>query len=372
MSKPDFKHVPSGAFNFGAGAAPMITNAAGENKPFSMVVSAGQVMDHWYFGSVCVDLASLKMSKSTIPALVEHDGSAVAGVIEGMEKTADACIVKGTLYASEPEGATVIRRLSEKPAFPYQASGRFRPKRVMACEKGMKAVINGREEEGPLQLWYDTDLEEGSFCPFGLDRKTSAALASEDGATVDISSVLENQKGPDMATEADVKAAEEKGRTDGAKVAAETLKAAEDKARAEGIEAGRKAERESIKALMAAATDRSDIVLKAAVDGKSVSDVQALVIEAQRKDIEALKKDAAKKTAPAFVASDGGDGTEKPGEKKDEAASGEFSETQATALMAAHPELARDFGTDAKHVAQYAKRVQSGQVKDEAFAALLK
>lgn len=384
----DWTKIPRAALQFEA-EVPMITSKPGtedeEDDPeFEMTLYSGASMPHPLFGEVTCDMASMSLDGATVGVHARHDLDRVVGA--GFQLDVSGPVkLRGCLYRGEDEGAKVIRRLSAKKPYPYQASGMYVPERVVEVAEGEKVMVNGRELVGkmcdaidvktmkavkvPSQVWYGVKVIEASVCPFGRDRNTSVSLAAEGAGTVDLSSALE-PKEPVM-DEKELKAACEKAVAD-AKAEWEkgqeaVIKAAVDKAVADALAAAAP-KPATITELKAAFKDDPGFALEQAEKAATLEAARGAYADVLAARVKELQTKQARSTAPEFQASDEQQ-EEKAEEKKAEP--GLFSEEQAKALMAAHPEVAAQFGADVKNIAAYARSVKAGRVEDAEFAALL-
>ena len=189
----DYSQVPEQALYFSGAlevAVAAIEDAEQAQVPFGMTLYTGQAMDHWFHGRIIIDLATLKMYKDEIPALVDHNPSRIAGVID--EAAIDKVVAcRGRLYRNTEDGQKVLTLLENK--FPIEASALFYPGRIVQIPEGESIEVNGQKVDGPAKAFYETRIREGSFTTFGLDDKTDASLAARgDGGVFDLSECVED------------------------------------------------------------------------------------------------------------------------------------------------------------------------------------
>ena len=167
-------------------AAPVaFAKGAGEElRPFQGIAYGGGVIEnHWYWDRVAFDLDTLTVP-NPLAALIDHDGSMRAGVIRESTVDAKGLSVSGTLLRSE-HGLTVARDSDD--GFPWQMSVRIDPDRIDFIDEKTTAMVNGRQVQGPLNIFRDSTLLEISFCATGWDRTTSAVAMSRQVTAEDVS-----------------------------------------------------------------------------------------------------------------------------------------------------------------------------------------
>ncbi len=297
LSTGDYSRVPVKALQFSEDTELVFADGAlavGEDAdvPFKMRLNSGKPMKHWWFGMVVIDVESARFAKPTIPALDGHDFEKIVGIIDKKDFT-KAMDVEGVIYHDEPAAEAILRRLRKKKAkFPYQASGWFRPGKVMRLEKGASQEVNGFTFKGPGQIWYDTEILEGSFTPFGVDSNTNVNLAAGEGGgeVIDLSRVFseettemaeKKEKDDLVATAEQVEAAKTDGREAGFK--AGTEKAAEDA-------------RKELKLMLDAMPERPKFAAERFAEGKSVTEAKAELADVLEKELKDVRAKAAEKT----------------------------------------------------------------------------
>jgi hypothetical protein len=139
---------------------------AADSQNIRLNLYDGRQNQHWYFGNLAFDLATMKLEKPKIPILLDHDTSIRLGVSTG--HTFDPkFILEGRFLESDPDAQKI--RNNAKDGFPFEASLRFdfdKSKRVHVGA-GEKATANGRPFKGPGTIVYNAIIKEGSVCTFG-------------------------------------------------------------------------------------------------------------------------------------------------------------------------------------------------------------
>lgn len=155
-----------------------LTAASGEGKrpTFSMVAYTGVAMNAGgFYSPVIVELSGVRAGKGKTPIFLNHDPSQIVG--QGEAKVDSAGIrVEGSVTNDDGPGQTVVG--NAKNGFEWQASIGANITRREFLEAGKKAVVNGREVNGPMVIARESVLQEVSFVPIGADSQTSAAVAA--------------------------------------------------------------------------------------------------------------------------------------------------------------------------------------------------
>ena len=126
----------------------------------------GSINQHWYYGALAFDLATMKLEKRTVPILHEHETYSRLGI--GKKATFDGeFILEGPLLKSSDKAKEIKAQADE--GFPFEGSLRFDPDRAkfVKVAEGDVHEINGRTMKGPGYAIYNTIIKEGSVCTFG-------------------------------------------------------------------------------------------------------------------------------------------------------------------------------------------------------------
>ncbi len=327
QNKPDFARVPARALQFRSGEAVELS-AAEEGKktrPFSMRLYSGDIIKHWWFGSLILDIETMRFAKKVIPALRLHDVDRPVGMTREMEKS-NGVRVTGDLMLSRADTQDLVDLMGQ--GFPMEASGYFVPGKIESVLEGSSATVNGRSVSGPAQVWRDVRIKEASFVPFGADENTEASLAAGGEPTVDLAAVIEEPK--KMAEE--IKTAPDP----------EALKAEFQKGFVAGKTAGVDEAKNSLKAILEAMKDYPQFAMEQFIAGADVKGAKAALADKVMGENAELQKQLAaeknKQQAAGFRASDG-EGAGKPppvpqttdGWKAEWAASAELQKDYRTA-----------------------------------------
>jgi phage major head subunit gpT-like protein/phage head maturation protease len=156
----------------------VIEAAAGEGKrpTFTIVGYTGAPMIvGGFYTPVIVDLNGLKAARERIPILLDHDASRIVG--QGTP-TIDSSGVKieGTITGDDADGGKVV--MHARNGFEWQASIGAAIVRQEFVKAGEKAIVNGREVNGPILIAREARLQETSFVAIGADSQTSASVAA--------------------------------------------------------------------------------------------------------------------------------------------------------------------------------------------------
>jgi phage major head subunit gpT-like protein/phage head maturation protease len=156
----------------------VIEAAAGEGKrpTFTIVGYTGAPMIvGGFYTPVIVDLNGLKAARERIPILLDHDASRIVG--QGTP-TIDSSGVKieGTITGDDADGGKVV--MHARNGFEWQASIGAAIVRQEIVKAGEKAIVNGREVNGPILIAREARLQETSFVAIGADSQTSASVAA--------------------------------------------------------------------------------------------------------------------------------------------------------------------------------------------------
>lgn len=160
------------------------TDASGGPKPrrFSGVAYSGQVIpNHYWWGNVIFDLSSIEPPAKAFPALVNHDGDAVAGFIDDFNIEPDGIKIGGPLIFADGYKGKYVADGSDA-GFPWQMSVCIKPGSIEEVAPGTSVAVNGQSLEGPLTIFRNSKLTEVSFTPTGWDANTSAAAMSRANA----------------------------------------------------------------------------------------------------------------------------------------------------------------------------------------------
>jgi len=154
-----------------------------DNVPFKMRLYSGQVLSHWYWERVALDLKGAVGVPETFPVLRQHDTSLILGM--GRLESAEGSLeVEGEIIQANDDAREIIALA--RAGYPWQASGYFVPLKLEVVKQGATAEVNGHTVDGPATIFREYHVREASFCALGADSDTSAAVAATDGDAVEL------------------------------------------------------------------------------------------------------------------------------------------------------------------------------------------
>jgi hypothetical protein len=270
--------------------ATIAASETGKARRFAGVAYSGDVIEgHWYWDRVVFDLSSTKAPQK-LPMLMGHDRDKVAGFTDSVAISSQIDVA-GVLSSITPDGKLVAETSDE--GFPWQQSVHIEPRRVDQIKAGEKVTVNGRQFEGPINVFRDNVIREISFTPTGWDSQTSAVAMShgnqpEGAQTMTPEQIKQLQ---DNATKFEAEAA--------------TAKAALAKAEADKAAAEEKVKEFERKELAATQAKREEAVKKLFADtgGKYTPENAKPYLELDDSAFEVISaqlRESAKQTNPAL------------------------------------------------------------------------
>jgi len=239
----------------------------------------GSINQHWYYGALAFDLATMKLEKSRVPILLDHDTSIRLGI--GKKATFDdGFILEGPLLKSSAKAKQIKAEADE--GFPFEGSLRFDYDRakLVNVEKGQTHEINGRTMKGPGYAIYHATIKEGSVCTFGALKGCRSQVFNQP------------HKEHTMLTLEQFKADH-----------ADLHKQVFDLAHKEGQTQGEANERAIFTDLLTVCGDDHDLLVTCYTDGKTVADAQAMKADKMAAENKTLREQLAeaKKNPPKAV-----------------------------------------------------------------------
>lgn len=172
------KTVPREALLLRSAPKAELVKTDGESsRKFKMNAHTGQILDHWYWGKLAVDLSGLKVLDKRTPVLRDHFTRDIAGLTTWIKKTDDGLMVEGELSAATESGKEIAALAAE--GFPWQASIFAKPLVIERVEEGASIEVNGQTLNGPGAVFRKSELREISFTVFGVDSDTWATPMAE-------------------------------------------------------------------------------------------------------------------------------------------------------------------------------------------------
>jgi hypothetical protein len=161
--------------------------AKSEDKPgacprFKMVAYTGARMNlgKWQ-NPVVVDLAGIRAPSQTMPVRMNHDIECGIGHTTEVGVKDGQLVAAGMMSRGTPEAQECVT--AAKNGFPWQASIGADSMRVEEVKAGAKAEVNGRTEEGPVDIVRECMLREISLVDAGADGATSVEIAAKKQAS---------------------------------------------------------------------------------------------------------------------------------------------------------------------------------------------
>ena len=128
---------------------------------------------------IVIDLAGLRTTEKSRPALLDHDTRNRVGHTTEIRNLGDKLEIDGVVSASGEVAREVVE--SARNGFPWQASvGVQVVRKPELIAAGKKVTVNNREFVGPVFVARDTVLREISFTALGVDDDTSSKVAASE------------------------------------------------------------------------------------------------------------------------------------------------------------------------------------------------
>lgn len=141
---------------------------------FRMVGYTGATVSRWY-GDLIIDLSGMSNTGLPLPALLSHKADKVSGVIESFDIADDGLVEEGFFVDTEA-GNQVVSEMEQK--VPYKASIGVQCIKAAWLDDELTLDINGREIEGPCEVWLESEVYETSFTVIPADSNTSVDILS--------------------------------------------------------------------------------------------------------------------------------------------------------------------------------------------------
>ncbi len=169
--------VPSSAFGFTDGSVSFVAGPDGKKNVEITAYSGKDIIGHWYWRKLAIDLAGMKLPKKNYPVLEDHNLTRKIG-FTNKPIVRDYQLVHDNMTFVDTEASAEFQRLSDQ-GFPYQASIYGRPSLIEEITEGQSTNVNGRKFTGPGFIWRDWIYKEVSVCVFGADTNTKAKALDE-------------------------------------------------------------------------------------------------------------------------------------------------------------------------------------------------
>lgn len=269
--------------------APLELEAAEEEegKPRNFMITAytGKPIDTWW-GRLVFDVKGMQ-AKNKIPALREHERSAVAGYGDRTWTDKKNFFIGGHLSQSTVHGKEIERLADE--GFPWQASVGIYPLKIKKLDSEKETMkVNGEMVTGPAEVWTESMVGEISFVALGADDETAAIVLHNGSKTVPVEYEKSKDKG---VNKMDLKELKESYPDLYNQIMEEGKKAGHD----EGFKAGQEAERSRVVSIIEADGDR-EVTFNLIKDGTDEKDAFKHFYQAMKdkkdKGLEDLKDKA--------------------------------------------------------------------------------
>ncbi len=158
-----------------------LSDGENNNLPrFSMVAYTGGLMRvaGWRY-PVIVDLAGLSIPSQRRPVRFGHDATSGVGHTDSITVEGEQLIATGVVSRDTPIAREIV--VSARNGFPWQASIGASVEEQEFVRKDQKALVNGREVVGPVNVIRRATLGEISFVDIGADSATTVRVAAAAG-----------------------------------------------------------------------------------------------------------------------------------------------------------------------------------------------
>ncbi|OHB83977.1 MAG: hypothetical protein A2V98_14720 [Planctomycetes bacterium RBG_16_64_12] len=181
MKTEGFLHLVSepGALSIEAAAEGQETADGKPKLPwFSMVAYTGGPMRiaGWRY-PVIVDLAGLAIPSQNRPIRFGHDMQSGVGHADAIRVEDGKLLATGVVSRDTAAAKEIVA--SARNGFPWQASLGAVVEEFEFVKESQKAIVNGREFTGPVNVVRKATLGEISFVDLGADGQTSASVAAD-------------------------------------------------------------------------------------------------------------------------------------------------------------------------------------------------
>jgi len=257
---------------------------------FEMVALTGKPLAHWYFGTLAIDLAGVRM-KQRLPVLKDHDAEQRLGYTTAMRNEPGRGIVaEGRLLQRSPAAQQVLSDSAD--GFPWQASTYLQASKMERLSDGQTANVNGYEVAGPATIFRESTLREVTFTALGVDDDTSATPLSANGADDQVA-VLLTASNMSQQNTADTAAPAAPAPADAVDMTAQLAQATQ-----QGLEA----ERARVLAILSqAAEQQHDLAVELVRNGAQLADASAQINADLRAKLSQAKLLPTSSTAPLAV-----------------------------------------------------------------------
>jgi hypothetical protein len=173
-------------FNDHEAFASATSSKDGEKRGIKMTAYSGKIIKgHWYWGDLAIDTSGIKLSKTNIPILEDHETSRKIGFGSFIVNDKHEVVADDMSYVDTPFSAEFIK-LSDQ-GFPYEASIYAHPSKIQRLEENEETEVNDFKMKGPGTVWRESVVKECSVVTFGADQNTkSAAMAENEDVVMEV------------------------------------------------------------------------------------------------------------------------------------------------------------------------------------------
>ncbi len=138
--------------------------------------TGGQMRVGGWRWPVVVDLAGLAIPSQNRPIRFSHDMQSGVGHTDAITIESGQLVAAGVVSRDTAAAKEIV--VSARNGFPWQASIGASVEEFEFLKDGQKAIVNGREFLGPMNVVRKATLGEISFVDLGADGQTSASVAA--------------------------------------------------------------------------------------------------------------------------------------------------------------------------------------------------
>lgn len=153
----------------------LLKGSDAELSGFEILAYTGAEVERWW-GRLAIDLDGIRAAQQ-MPIFRDHDPGKIVGYSTESRAADGGFSVRG-VFSGAAEAAAEVRALAAE-GFPWQASIGVQALQVLELAKGQSREVNGREIQGPAEIWLESRVSEVSFVPLGADAGTKVTVFSE-------------------------------------------------------------------------------------------------------------------------------------------------------------------------------------------------
>jgi hypothetical protein len=162
-------------------------------RRFSGVGYTGAVIErHPHWGNVVFDMSNITLA-ARVPILLEHDESEIVGYADSHTVTSQGELVITGVLSASTNASKKVTGLSDE-GFPWQMSVHIEPEYVEFIEAGKSVEVNGRNVQGPVNVFRNGKIGEVSFTSMGWDSATTAEALSQSSKQLSMGASMATEK----------------------------------------------------------------------------------------------------------------------------------------------------------------------------------